>query len=156
MLLYLFGVVCGTLIGIFAADVRLQNRKTRKTAKKIRQALLTGVLERDNAPIVVCDRRSVIVYMNPAARARYRGDLVGANVKTCHPLAAQEKIDRVLNWFSESADHNVVYTYHGDEENKDVYMVALRDTDGTLLGYYEKHEFRTPETMKRYHFESSR
>ena len=31
-------------------------------------------------------------------------------------------------------------------------MVALRDTDGTLIGYYEKHEFRNPETMQRYDF----
>lgn len=31
-------------------------------------------------------------------------------------------------------------------------MVALRDADGTLIGYYEKHEFRSPETMERYAF----
>ena len=29
---------------------------------------------------------------------------------------------------------------------------ALRDEDGTLIGYYEKHEFRSPETMERYAF----
>ena len=27
-------------------------------------------------------------------------------------------------------------------------MVALRDEDGELLGYYEKHEFRNKETEK--------
>lgn len=32
-------------------------------------------------------------------------------------------------------------------------MVALRDDDGTLIGYYEKHESRTRETMKRYDME---
>ena len=31
-------------------------------------------------------------------------------------------------------------------------MVALRNADGTLIGYYEKHEFRSPETMERYAF----
>ena len=31
-------------------------------------------------------------------------------------------------------------------------MVALRDADGTLIGYYEKHELRSPETMERYAF----
>ena len=31
-------------------------------------------------------------------------------------------------------------------------MVALRDADGTLIGYYEKHAFRSPETMERYAF----
>ena len=37
-----------------------------------------------------------------------------------------------------------------DEENKDVYMVALRDDDGTLIGYYEKHEYRNREMVGLY------
>ena len=32
-------------------------------------------------------------------------------------------------------------------------MVALRDENGELIGYYEKHEYRTPETMKLYDIE---
>ena len=39
-----------------------------------------------------------------------------------------------------------------DKENKDVYMIALRDDDGTLIGYYEKHEYRDMETMSLYDF----
>lgn len=35
------------------------------------------------------------------------------------------------------------------KQNKDVYMVALRD-EGKLIGYYEKHEYRNVETMKQY------
>ena len=35
------------------------------------------------------------------------------------------------------------------KQNKDVYMVALRD-EGKLIGYYEKHEYRNTETMKQY------
>ena len=31
-------------------------------------------------------------------------------------------------------------------------MVALRDEDGTLIGYYEKHDSRKAETMERYAF----
>lgn len=31
-----------------------------------------------------------------------------------------------------------------------VYMVALRDDAGKLIGYYEKHECRNRETMKLY------
>ena len=32
-------------------------------------------------------------------------------------------------------------------------MVALRDEDGTLIGYYEKHEYRDVETRARYDFQ---
>ena len=55
-------------------------------------------------------------------------------------------------WFAESREHNLIYTFHNEKENKDVYMVALRDEDGTLIGYYEKHEYRNAETMERYNF----
>lgn len=27
---------------------------------------------------------------------------------------------------------------------------TLRDDSGQLIGYYEKHEYRSPETMKMY------
>ena len=52
----------------------------------------------------------------------------------------------------ENTEHNRVYTFYNEKENKDVYMVALRDEDGTLIGYYEKHEYRTLETEKLYDF----
>jgi len=114
------------------------------------EQLFKSILEQDKAPIVVCDVQSTVVYMNPAAIARYKCDLTGKSVKSCHPRAANEKIDRVLEWFGRSRDHNVVYTYRNDKENKDVYMVALRDDDGVLIGYYEKHEYRNRETAKLY------
>ena len=44
----------------------------------------------------------------------------------------------------------VISNYHNERENKDVYMVALRDNDGTLIGYYEKHEYRNRETVGLY------
>lgn len=104
-----------------------------------------SILEQDRAPVVVCDTSSVVVYMNGAAKSRYGRDLTGKSVKDCHPPAANEKIDRVLAWFEKSPENNIVYTYRNDKENKDVYMVALRDEDGTLIGYYEKHEYRERE-----------
>ena len=35
----------------------------------------------------------------------------------------------------------------------DGYMVALRDEQGGLIGYYEKHEYRNPETEAFYKFD---
>lgn len=114
------------------------------------EQLFRSILEQDKAPVVVCDVSSTVVYMNPAAIARYHADLTGRSVKSCHPAAANEKIDRVLAWFGQSRDNNMVYTYRNDQENKDVYMVALRDADGCLIGYYEKHEYRNRETAGLY------
>ena len=60
-----------------------------------------------------------------------------------------ENIKKVVEWFAADESHNIVYTFHNEKQNKDVYMVALRD-NGRLIGYYEKHEYRNLETMKRY------
>ena len=57
-----------------------------------------------------------------------------------------------MDWFAQSKAHDLMYTYRNDKENKDVYMVALRDGDGTLIGYYEKHEYRDREAMGLYEF----
>ena len=70
----------------------------------------------------------------------------------CHNGESKEKIEKVLAWFLESKDNNIIYTYNNEKDNKDVYMVALRDNDGTLIGYYEKHEFRNKETAGLYTF----
>ena len=86
--------------------------------------------------------------MNPASIARYHTDLTGRNLKACHTADSNEKIDCVIAWFKESRDNNIIYISRNDKENKDVYMVALRDNSGTLIGYYEKHEYRNRETAE--------
>ena len=112
--------------------------------------LFKSILDQDAAPIVVCDMRDKIVYMNPSAIERYHKDLTGSNIKDCHPPKANEMIEKVLKWFRESKDNNIIYTFRNDEENKDVYMVALRDEKCELIGYYEKHEYRNRETAELY------
>lgn len=112
--------------------------------------LFKSILEQDTAPVVVCDMQDCIVYMNPAAKRSYRQDLTGRSIKDCHPEAANAKIEQVLAWFRENQENNILYTYYDAKENKDVYMVALREDDGTLIGYYEKHEHRTKETAAPY------
>lgn len=111
-----------------------------------------SVLESDNAPIVICDLDHVIVYMNPAAKARYQkhGELTGTSIFDCHNAESGEKIKRVVEWFAADRSHNKVYTFRNDKEQKDVYMIALRNDSGELIGYYEKHEYRINETMQKY------
>lgn len=116
-----------------------------------------SVLEQDRSAVVLCDLEHTIVYMNPAAVARYAKyggmALMGKSLLECHSPQSNEMIKKVVAWFGESKEHNLIYTYRNDKENKDVYMVALRGDDGTLIGYYEKHEYRDRETMKLYDFE---
>ena len=109
-----------------------------------------SVLDQDTAPVVLCDVNHIVVYMNKAAYKRYeqRGgnDLVGNSLMRCHSERSAAMIQRAVDWFAESPENNILYESRNDEENKDVYMVALRDDSGNLIGYYEKHCYRTNET----------
>ena len=109
-----------------------------------------SVLEQDTAPVVLCDLEHTVVYMNPAAKSRYKSDLTGKSLLDCHNDKTNEVIKRVVEWFAADVSHNRVYTFRNDKENKDVYMIALRDEKGSLIGYYEKHEYRNRETMEFY------
>ena len=47
------------------------------------EQLFKSILDQDRAPIVVCDMKSTVVYMNPSAIARYKIDLTGKSIKKC-------------------------------------------------------------------------
>lgn len=115
-----------------------------------------SVIEQDLCAVVICDTSHKIIYMNPAAVERYAAyggaALVGRSLLGCHNARSREMIARAVMWFGERRENNRVFTTHNEKENKDVYMVALRGEDGTLIGYYEKHEYRNRETASAYDF----
>ena len=113
-----------------------------------------SIIDQDTMPVVVCNLLHEIVYMNPAAIENYSDDggekLIGLLIFDCHSQASAEKIDRVVKWFSESKENNIIHTFYNEVKEKDVYMVALRDDDGELIGYYEKHESRARDKTPLY------
>jgi PAS domain S-box-containing protein len=119
----------------------------------IMEEYFKSIIEQDRCAVVICNLEHEIIYMNPVA-AQYYGkkggaSLVGKSIIDCHNQDSQDKMKRVVDWFAASPENNIVYTFHNEAQNKDVYMVALR-SEGRLIGYYEKHEFRNSETMKMY------
>ena len=115
---------------------------------------LKSMAEEDLCAIVMCNLKHEIIYMNPAAKDRYvkwGGEaLLGKSLLDCHNQTSARMIQKVVGWFSESHDNNRIYTFYNAKENKDVYMVALRDENEELIGYYEKHEYRNRETVPFY------
>ena len=101
-----------------------------------------------------CDTQHRIIYMNPSAVKRYekRGGnaLVGKSLMNCHNSDSNNKIEKVMDWFRADRNNNRIFIYHNPKENKDAYMIALRNDGGELIGYYEKHEYRTAETTSVY------
>ena len=113
-----------------------------------------SIIDQDPMPVVICDLNNIIVYMNPAAIENYDDDggkkLIGLLIFDCHSHASVEKIDRVVKWFAQSPDNNIIHTFYKESKCRDVYMVALRDEDGNLIGYYEKHESRNRDDSPFY------
>ena len=130
---------------------RLDNEKVIKFKSYV--SFYKSIVDQDRASVVICNLKHEIIYMNPAAVTSYAkrgGDkLIGRSLLDCHSPESRDKIQQVVDWFAADESHNIVYTFHNEKQNKDVYMVALRD-ESKLIGYYEKHEYRNSETMKPY------
>lgn len=130
---------------------RLENEKELKFKNYV--SFYRSIIDQDRSAVVICNLEHEIIYMNPAAIKSYEaggGDkLIGKSIFSCHNAESIEKIQEVIDWFSADENHNIVYTFYNEKQNKDVYMVALREK-GKLIGYYEKHEYRNKETMKMY------
>lgn len=118
-----------------------------------------SVLDQDRAAVVICDLEHTIIYMNTAAVENYakRGGaaLMGRNLLDCHNERSVGLIKKIVAWFEESEKNNMIHTFYNEQQNKDVYMVALRDENKKLIGYYEKHEYRNKETAEVYDFSKS-
>lgn len=123
------------------------------------EQLFKSVIEQDRASVVICDVNHKIIYMNKAAVKIYgkKGGekLIGQSLLNCHNPHSNEMIKKIVLWFAEDERNNMIYTYHNEKENKDVYMVALRDDNNKLIGYYEKHEYRDKESAEIYDFTKS-
>lgn len=113
-----------------------------------------SIIDMDKSPVVICNLQHEIIYMNPTAKERYKkhGNLTGKSLLACHNEKSAEMIKRTVEWFSESPEHNIIHTFYNEKQNRDVYMIAMRDDKQNLIGYYEKHEYRTKDTAKFYDF----
>lgn len=116
--------------------------------------LIKSVLDQDNTAIVLCNLEHIIVYMNAAADKNYEkwggASLVGKSLMDCHNEHSREMINKVVDWFKKAEENNRIHTFFNEKQNKDVYMIALRDEDKKLIGYYEKHEFRNRDETPFY------
>jgi hypothetical protein len=134
--------------------VRLNQRSKRVFVEL--NLFFKSIIDRDLCPIVVCDTKHTMIYMNPKAISNYdkRGgvSLVGKSLLGCHNPNSAFKISEVLHWFNDSKENNIIHTFYDEKNNKDGYMVALRNNDVKLIGYYENHGYRNKDNQPFYSF----
>lgn len=106
-------------------------------------------------PVVICSLDYRIAYMNLCAQRLYEGyggaSMIGKSLYAFMSEETKSKVDMTVEWFREDKKNNKIFAYC--VENRDVYLIAIRDENGELAAFGSRHEKREPETSKPYDFD---
>ena len=100
--------------------------------------LLAQILDSLIEPVLVGDTDHKVVYMNRAAAGHYTGGrkLMGTSLLDCHNDASQRIMIEVLEAMRAGEDERLISA----NDKRRIYMRAIRDESGALVGYYERYE----------------
>jgi PAS domain-containing protein len=103
-------------------------------------AFLAAVLDSLKDPVLVADASHVTRYMNRAALAHYEqgAGLIGRSLLDCHNEQSQQMIREIWEAMQLGLEEQLIT----NGEKARIYMRAVRDANGALLGYYERYEPR--------------
>ena len=89
-------------------------------------------------PFMFVDNTHTISYMNKAAIAHYDAGekLLGTSIFDCHNEQSNKMINEIFEKMLKGLEEEKIT----DNEKYIVYMRAIRDDEGNLLGYYERYE----------------
>jgi PAS domain S-box-containing protein len=105
----------------------------------LKKSYMAAILESLKDPILFADTEHVTRYMNQAAIVHYESgkELLGRSLLECHNEESQETIKEILNlMINENLEEREIY----EEEGHRIFMRAVRDSNGLVLGYYERYE----------------
>lgn len=102
--------------------------------------LLNAILDSMKHPVLYVDTDHMIRYMNKPARLHYAKDggekLLGTSIFDCHNEQSNAMIREIFAEMIEGLEERIIT----DNEKYRIYMRAIRDGGGKLLGYYERYE----------------
>jgi hypothetical protein len=101
-------------------------------------ALMAALLDSLKDPLLFADTQHIIRYMNKAAIAHFDDGaaLLGRSLMDCHNEDSRQTIVQVMAAMQTGEDERLI---HEDDKQR-IYMRAVRDPAGVLLGYYERYE----------------
>ncbi|MBP5577992.1 MAG: hypothetical protein J6X56_00705 [Ruminococcus sp.] len=111
-----------------------------------------GIIDYEEGPIVICNLDYRAVYENPAALHFYSGvsPLTGRLLSTVMDEEMMSKVVMSVEWFKEDAKNNKVFALHDKKNNMDMYILAIRNAKGELIGFYGRREDRNPDQGKEF------
>ncbi len=100
--------------------------------------VLAAILDSLKDPVVFADTGHTVRYMNKAAAAHYKEGwtLLGRSVMDCHNPTSNAVIREVFAALESGEDERLIT----DSPKRRIYMRAVRNADGKLIGYYERYE----------------
>ncbi len=101
-------------------------------------ATAAALLDSLKDPVLLADTGHAIRYMNAAAIAHYKEGtaLIGRSLLDCHNPHSCDVIREVLDALRAGESERLL----SDGERQRIYMRAVRDPRGQLVGYYERYE----------------
>ena len=111
-----------------------------------------GIVDSEEGPIVLCNLDYRIIYENPSAKRYYEPatPLTGKLLSTHMDEEMMSKVVMSVEWFKEDITNNKVFAFHDKRNNMDMYILAIRNTDGNLIGFYGRREDRNPDQGKEF------
>ena len=102
-----------------------------------------AILDSLTEPVLMADTEHIMVYMNKAAEAQFKDrggrELLGRSIFDCHNDNSNNMIKEVFRKMQhEGLDEQMTF----DGEKKRIFMRAVRDETGELIGYYERYEYK--------------
>ena len=100
--------------------------------------LMAAILDSLKDPLLFADTAHMVRYMNKAAIAYYsEGEkYLGRSLLDCHNEQSQHTIIETLAAMRTGLQERLIT----DDEEHRIYMRAVRDENGQVLGYYERYE----------------
>ena len=122
--------------------------------KNIENSLLKAYANSEEFPLVICSMDFRIRYINKLAAEKYSKyggyDLVGRSLNVFMDEVAQSKVDMVIEWFKEDVFHDCILAVRDKRNNTDIYMCAMRDENGELIGFCSRHRSRINDEAAPY------
>lgn len=105
------------------------------------------IVDNADTPVVVINIDYNIMYMNKSAITSYsRGrDMIGKNIELFMSEETRSKVNMTMEWFKEDVNNNRVFAFHDKNDNGDIYMLAIRNEKGELIGACSHADSRTPD-----------
>ena len=99
-------------------------------------AMLTRFLDSLKDPFVFVDTDHVVRYLNKVALEQHGEKLEGTSIFDCHNEKSNNMIREIFSKMADGLEEELIT----DNEKHRIYMRAVRNEKGELIGYYERYE----------------